>query len=89
MDHQLLPLGKSKGNGTDDSGNSVFSIQLKKLLYRALSNLETKIKQEESFVGSSTKDANAGINDFGGKEKSLIIKGPRQGQRNNGAICIC
>jgi len=67
--------GQGQGNGTDDSGNSVFSIQLKKL-YRALSNLETKIKQEESFVGSSMDDGDAGMNGvFGGKEKSLIIKG--------------
>jgi len=65
--------GQGQGNGTDDSRNSVFSIQLKKL-YKALSNLETKIKQEESFVGSSTEDVD-GINGFGGKEKSLIIKG--------------
>ena len=66
-----------QGNGTDDSGNSVFSIQLKKL-YRALSNLETKIKQEESFVGSSMEDGDAGMNGvvvLGGKEKGLIIKG--------------
>ena len=37
---------QNHGQGTDDSGNNVFSIQLKKL-YRALSNLETKIKQED------------------------------------------
>jgi len=69
--------GQGQGNGTDDSGNSVFSIQLKKL-YRALTNLETKIKQEESFVGSSMEDGDAGMNGmvvFGGKEKNLIIRG--------------
>ncbi|KAJ3500988.1 hypothetical protein NLJ89_g9546 [Agrocybe chaxingu] len=38
----------NQGQGTEDSGNNVFSIQLKKL-YRAISNLETKIKQEDSM----------------------------------------
>lgn len=33
--------------GAEDAGNNVFSIQLKKL-YRAITNLETKIKQEYS-----------------------------------------
>jgi hypothetical protein len=37
----------NQSQGNDDSGNSVFSIQLKKL-YRALTNLETKIKQEDA-----------------------------------------
>lgn len=38
----------NQGQGTEDSGNNVFSIQLKKL-YRAITNLETKIKQEDSM----------------------------------------
>jgi hypothetical protein len=42
--------GQGQGNGMDDSGNRVFSIQLK-MLYRALSNLETKIKQEIYKMG--------------------------------------
>jgi protein SMG6 len=37
----------NQSQGADDSGNSIFSIQLKKL-YRALTNLETKIKQEDA-----------------------------------------
>ena len=39
--------GGRPNQGTEDSGNNVFSIQLKKL-YRAITNLETKIKQEDS-----------------------------------------
>jgi protein SMG6 len=70
--------GQGQGNGTDDSGNSVFSIQLKKM-YRALSNLETKIKQEVGFVGSLMEDGEGmnGVIVLGGKEweKGLIIKG--------------
>jgi hypothetical protein len=78
---QLLPLFSKavvdKEMESDDSGNSVFSIQLKKL-YRALSSLETKIKQEERFVGSLMEDGDAGMNGevmLGGKEKGLITKG--------------
>jgi len=40
--------------------------------------LETKIKQEESFVGSLMEDGDAGMNGvvvLGRKEKGLIIKG--------------
>lgn len=36
-----------QGQGTEDSGNNVFSVQLKKL-YHTISNLEIKIKQEDS-----------------------------------------
>jgi protein SMG6 len=36
------------GQGTEDSGNNVFSLQLKKL-YRNISSLENKIKQEDSM----------------------------------------
>jgi protein SMG6 len=46
-----------------------------KKLYRALSNLETKIKQEESFVRSSMEDGMNGAVMLGGKEKDLVIKG--------------
>jgi len=38
----------SQGPGTEDSGNSVFSVQLKKLC-RNITNLEIKIKQEDSM----------------------------------------
>ena len=38
----------NQGQGTEDSGNSVFSVQLKKL-YRKITNLEIKIKQEDSM----------------------------------------
>ncbi|KAF8964027.1 hypothetical protein BDZ97DRAFT_1904591 [Flammula alnicola] len=38
----------NQGQGTEDSGNNVFSVQLKKL-YRAITNLETKIKQEDAM----------------------------------------
>ncbi|KAF9533398.1 hypothetical protein CPB83DRAFT_472504 [Crepidotus variabilis] len=48
--------------GTEDSGNSVFSLQLKKL-YRSLTNLETKIKQE---------DADEGAEDSG---RNVVLKG--------------
>ncbi|KDR73471.1 hypothetical protein GALMADRAFT_71996 [Galerina marginata CBS 339.88] len=37
----------NQGPGTDDSGNTTVSLQLKRL-YREISNLETKIKQEDS-----------------------------------------
>ncbi|KAF9483772.1 hypothetical protein BDN70DRAFT_904058 [Pholiota conissans] len=40
-------LFDGRPNHTEDAGNNVFSIQLKKL-YRTISNLETKIKQEDS-----------------------------------------
>jgi hypothetical protein len=51
-----------------------------KKLYRALSNLETKIKQDEGFVGSSMEDGDVGMSGMvvlGGKEreKGLVIKG--------------
>lgn len=36
------------GQGNEDSGNNVFSVQLKKL-YRNISSLENKIKQEDSM----------------------------------------
>jgi len=36
------------GQGTEDSGNNVFSVQLKRL-YRNISSLENKIKQEDSM----------------------------------------
>jgi hypothetical protein len=54
-------------------------MQLKRL-YRALSNLETKIKQEQGFVGSSMEDGEVGMSGvmvLGGKEreKGLIFKG--------------
>ncbi|KAJ3496287.1 hypothetical protein NLJ89_g10508 [Agrocybe chaxingu] len=38
----------NRGQGTEDSSNNVFSIQLRKL-YHAILNLETKIKQEDSM----------------------------------------
>jgi hypothetical protein len=48
----------NQGQGTEDCGNNIFSIQLKKL-YRTISNLETKIKQEdpseEADDGMSTR----------------------------------
>ncbi len=71
--------GQGQGNGTDDSGNNAFSIQLKKL-YRALSNLETKIRQEEGFVRFSIEDVDVGMSGVmvvGGKEreKGLATKG--------------
>ena len=67
--------GRGQGTGTDDSGNSFFSIRLKKL-YRALSNLETKIKQEE---GSSVEEGEVGMSGIVAlvgreKEKGSIIK---------------
>ena len=69
---------QGQGTETDNSGNSVFSIQSKKL-YRALLNLETRIKQEEGFVGSSAEDGEVGksVVVLGGKEreKGLIVKG--------------
>jgi hypothetical protein len=71
---------KEREEGTEDSGNSAFSIQLKKL-YRALSNLETKIKQEEGFVGSSMEDGVAEMSGVRrarrkgeGEFKGLIVK---------------
>ena len=71
-------LFEGQGTGTDDSGNSGFSIQLKKL-YRALSNLETKIKQEEGSVGPSAEvgDVGKSVVVLGGKEreKGLIVRG--------------
>ena len=39
--------GGQPNQGTEDSANNVFSIQLKKL-YCAITNLEMKIKQEDS-----------------------------------------
>ena len=44
----LFDGGPNQGPGTEDSGNTVFSLQLKKL-YRTITNLETKIKQEDSM----------------------------------------
>lgn len=46
----------NQGQGTEDSGHSVISFQLKKL-YRAITNLETKIKQEDSM-----EEADDGMN---------------------------
>jgi len=44
----LFDGGPNQGPGTEDSANTVFSLQLKKL-YRNITNLETKIKQEDSM----------------------------------------
>ena len=81
MAPQLLPLclkavvDKAKGPGrTDGSRNSLFLIQLKKLC-RALSNLETKVKQEEDILGSSAEDVEvgkSGIVLLGGKERAKV-----------------
>ncbi|KAG5645823.1 hypothetical protein DXG03_005164 [Asterophora parasitica] len=62
--------GGSGGRG-DDGGNNVFSVQLKKL-YRAITNLETKVKMEDS----DDRDAEDGASTVGGRgEPRVTLKG--------------
>ncbi|RDB24144.1 hypothetical protein Hypma_008825 [Hypsizygus marmoreus] len=58
------------GGGRGDDGNNVFSVQLKKL-YRAITNLETKVKMEDS----DERDGEDGSGTSGRGEPRVTLKG--------------
>ena len=61
----------ANGSRGDDGGNNVFSIQLKKL-YRAITNLETKVKMEDV---EDPDDASSTIAALGAGAARITLKG--------------